>query len=130
MECGSKGVMVMLLAQATGFWGWFFLFLIFIPMMMLWVYTLVDIFNRVDLSGWVKALWVIFVLILPLFGMLIYFIARPILPQDIQAREKYEKSIETAKAADVTDKLTKLSELRDKGVISEEEFQAQKSKLL
>ena len=120
----------MLLAQTMGFWGWFFLFLIFIPMMMLWIYTLVDIFNRVDLSGWVKALWVIFVLILPLFGMLIYFIARPILPQDIQAREKYEKSIETAKAADVTDKLTKLSELRDKGVISEEEFQAQKSKLL
>jgi len=120
----------MLLAQATGFWGWFFLFLIFIPLMMLWIYTLVDIFHRVDLSGWVKALWVIFVLILPVLGMLIYFIARPILPQDIQAREQQQKSMEAAHAADLTDKLTKLSELRDKGVISEEEFQAQKAKLL
>ena len=122
--------MMLLLAQTMGFWGWFFLFLIFIPLMMLWIYTLIDIFNRVDLSGWVKALWVIFVLIFPLFGMLIYFIVRPILPQDIQAQEQYKKSLQAAHAADVTDRLTKLSELRDKGVISEEEFQAQKSKLL
>jgi len=120
----------MLVAQTMGFWGWFWLFLIFIPMMMLWIYTLIDIFRRIDLSGWVKALWVIFVLILPILGMLIYFIFRPVLPQDIQAREQYEKSMEAAKAADVTDKLAKLSELRDKGVLSEEEFQAQKAKLL
>jgi hypothetical protein len=121
----------MLLAQETmGFWGWFFLFLIFIPLMMLWIYTLVDIFQRVDLSGWVKALWVIFVLFLPLLGMLIYFIARPILPQDIQAQEQYAKAAAAADAADVTDKLAKLSELRDKGVLSEEEFQNQKAKLL
>ena len=121
----------MLLAQETmGFWGWFFLFLIFIPLMMLWIYTLVDIFGRVDLSGWVKALWVIFVLILPLLGMLIYFIFRPVLPQDIKAREEYAKAVEAAQAADVTDKLSKLAELRDKGVLTEEEFQAQKAKLL
>jgi Short C-terminal domain/Phospholipase_D-nuclease N-terminal len=113
-----------------GFWGWFFLFLIFIPLMMTWIYTLFDIFGRVDLSGWAKALWVIFVLILPLLGMLIYFIARPVLPQDIQAQEQYAKSVEAAHAADITDKLAKLSELRDKGVLSEEEFQAQKAKLL
>jgi hypothetical protein len=121
---------MLLAAETMGFWGWFFLFLIFIPMMMLWIYTLVDIFHRIDLTGWVKALWVIFVLILPVLGMLIYFIARPILPQDIEAREKYVKSMEAAQAVDVTDKLAKLSELRDKGVISEEEFQAQKAKLL
>jgi ABC-type multidrug transport system fused ATPase/permease subunit len=121
---------VTLIAETTGFWGWFFLFLIFIPMMMLWVYTLVDIFQRVDLSGWAKALWVIFVLVLPLLGMLIYFIARPILPQDVQRQQQYEKSIQAEQAADVADKLSKLSELRDKGVISEEEFQAQKAKLL
>ena len=121
----------MLLAQETmGFWGWFFLFLIFIPLVMLWIYTLVDIFQRVDLSGWAKALWVIFVLFLPLLGMLIYFIARPVLPQDIQAQEQYAKAAEAAQAADVTDKLTKLSDLRDKGVLTEEEFQKQKAKLL
>jgi hypothetical protein len=119
------------LAQETvGFWGWFFLFLIFIPLMMVWIFTLVDIFNRVDLSGWVKALWVIFVLFLPLIGMLIYFIARPVLPEDIRARERYQKAAQAAQAADVTDKLAKLSELRDKGVLSEEEFEKQKAKLL
>ena len=112
------------------FWEWLVMFFIYIPLVFIWVFALFDIFGRVDLSGWVKALWVIFVLILPLLGMLIYFIARPILPQDIQARERQEKAMETAHAADVTDKLAKLAELRDKGVISEEEFQAQKAKLL
>lgn len=112
------------------FWGWFFLFLIFIPLMMLWIYALADIFERVDLAGWAKALWVVFVLVLPLLGMLTYFIFRPVLPQDIQRQERYQKSLEAAQAADVTDKLTKLSELKDKGVINEEEFQAQKAKLL
>jgi membrane protease subunit (stomatin/prohibitin family) len=62
--------------------------------------------------------------------MLIYFIARPVLPQDVQAREQYAKAMEAAQAADVTDKLAKLTELRDKGALTEEEFQAQKAKLL
>jgi len=45
--------------------------------MFLWVFALWDIFSRHDLSGWVKALWAIAIVLVPLFGMLVYFIARP-----------------------------------------------------
>jgi uncharacterized membrane protein len=121
---------MLLAAEEIGFWGAFFLMLIFIPLIMLWVFTLVDIFQRNDLSGWAKALWVILVLILPLLGMLIYFIVRPTLPEDIAAQEEYQQMREMSQAADVTDKLHKLSELRDKGDITQEEFEKQKAKLM
>ena len=59
------------------FWNWFFLFFIFIPMMVAWIYTAVDIFGRPDIGGLVKFLWLLLILFLPIIGMLIYFIARP-----------------------------------------------------
>lgn len=118
------------LAQEMGFWGWFFLLLIFIPLMMIWIFTLMDIFGRGDLSGWAKALWVLFVLFLPLLGMLVYFVVRPTLPEDIKAREDYMSERETAEAASAVDRLHKLSELKDKGDITQEEFERQKAKLL
>lgn len=59
------------------FWDFFFLFFIFIPLMIAWVYTVVDIFMRPDVSALGKFGWVILVLFIPLLGMLIYFIARP-----------------------------------------------------
>jgi hypothetical protein len=121
---------MLLAAEEIGFWGAFFLMLIFIPLIMLWVFTLMDIFQRSDLSGWAKALWVILVLILPIFGMLIYFIVRPTLPEDIAAQEEYRQMRDISQAADVTDKLHKLSELRDKGDITQEEFDKQKAKLM
>ena len=57
------------------FWTmlWFFLFVV-------WIFAvfsvLVDIFRSHDMGGWAKALWVLFVIILPLLGVLIYLIAR------------------------------------------------------
>ena len=59
------------------FWEFFFILFIFIPMTILWIYTVVDIFRRPDVSGLGKFEWLVLVLFLPLLGMLIYFIARP-----------------------------------------------------
>lgn len=59
------------------FWDFFWLFLIYIPLTILWLYTVVDIFRRPDESGLAKFLWLLVVLFIPLLGMLIYFIARP-----------------------------------------------------
>ena len=59
------------------FWDFFFLFFIFIPLFIAWIYTVVDIFMRPDVGALAKFLWVLFVLFVPLLGMLIYFIARP-----------------------------------------------------
>jgi hypothetical protein len=67
------------------FWNWFFLFFIFIPLMIAWVYTAVDIFRRPDEGGLAKFGWLMLILFLPILGMLIYFIARP---SDVEIAER------------------------------------------
>jgi hypothetical protein len=59
------------------FWDFFFILLIFIPLTIAWIYSVVDIFERPDIGGLAKFLWLLVVLFIPLLGMLIYFIARP-----------------------------------------------------
>ena len=59
------------------FWAWTIFFFVFIPLLMLWIYTMVDIFRRPDVSALGKFGWLVLILFLPLLGMLIYFIARP-----------------------------------------------------
>jgi hypothetical protein len=61
----------------TTFWEAFFLLTIWVPLVMLWVSALVDIFRREDIGGVSKALWVVTIFVLPFFGVLIYLIARP-----------------------------------------------------
>jgi hypothetical protein len=56
--------------------------LIAIPLLLIWILTLVDLFRRHDLSGGRKVLWALFVLVLPVIGVIIYFIARPPQPTD------------------------------------------------
>lgn len=58
-------------------WEWFVLLFIFIPMMIAWFYTAVDIFRRSDVGGLAKFGWLMLILFLPILGMLIYFMARP-----------------------------------------------------
>jgi hypothetical protein len=59
------------------FWDFFFLFFIFIPLTIAWVYSIVDVFMRPDVGALGKFGWVLLILFLPLLGMLIYFMARP-----------------------------------------------------
>jgi hypothetical protein len=61
----------------SSFWQWFFLFLIWIPLVMLWAAALVDIFRRSDLGGGAKALWVVIIFVIPWIGVLIYLATRP-----------------------------------------------------
>ena len=60
-----------------GFRDFFFLFFIFIPMSMAWIYAAIDIFQRPDEGGLTKFLGLLLILFVPILGMLIYFIARP-----------------------------------------------------
>ena len=125
-----KGVVMVLLAQ-IGFWGWFFILLIMLPLICLWVFTLMDIFMRKDLPGWMKASWVIIVIILPFFGMLIYFIVRPETARELAVDQaNYQGGPRAALAADSTERIERLARLRDKGDITQEEFERQKAKLL
>lgn len=58
-------------------WEWFVLLFIFIPMMIAWLFTAIDIFRRSDIGGLAKFGWLMLILFLPILGMLIYFMARP-----------------------------------------------------
>jgi hypothetical protein len=59
------------------FWNVFFLMFIWIPCLIVWVFAIFDVFTRRNLSGLGKAIWLLFIVILPLLGTLIYLIFRP-----------------------------------------------------
>ena len=123
------------------FWELFVILLIFVPLIMLWVFTLVDLFQRPDLSGVAKALWAIAIVLLPLIAMLIYFIMRdtdaadpgapPVAAQPHPRPAPVPATTAApAGAADVADQLDRLADLRDRGVLTDDEFQREKDKLL
>jgi hypothetical protein len=58
------------------FWSLFILFFIFIPLIYLWGFALMDLFRRRDVSGWAKVAWLLLILIIPVFGALIYVLVR------------------------------------------------------
>jgi hypothetical protein len=58
-------------------WEFFLVMLVFMPVLVLWLGCIIDAIGRPDMSGWTKALWVLFILFLPLIGALVYVIMRP-----------------------------------------------------
>ena len=97
----------------------------------------IDIFRSPDLSGWGKALWFIFVLIIPLIGVLVYLIVRggKMHEHGVQAAQQQDEAArayiqQAAGSQSSTDELAKLADLRDRGVITPQEFEQQKAKIL
>ena len=118
------------------FWSMFVFFL-----WILWFFLLfrvvADIFRSDDLSGWAKAAWLIFVLVVPFLGVFVYVIARGdgMGRRDLahaQARDQAFQSYvrDAASSGGTADELAKLAELRDRGVIDDAEFAQQKAKIL
>jgi Short C-terminal domain/Phospholipase_D-nuclease N-terminal len=114
----------------------FFLWVIWI-WIMIWIF--IDIFRSHDLSGWAKALWFLFVLIIPLVGVLAYLIVRGGSMHERAVRqaqhqdEAFRHYVQQAAASSppsTADQLTKLADLRDRGVITPQEFEQEKGKLL
>ena len=114
---------------------WFFLFIAWIWLL---IAIVTDIFRSDDLSGFTKALWILFVIIVPWLGALIYLIARGGSMQERAMRTRPSArrlSGSTSRrsrrpAERPRHELTKLAQLRDSGVITADEFEAQKAKLL
>ena len=118
------------------FWTmlWFFLWI-------LWFFLLfriiLDIFRSKDLGGWGKAGWLIFVCILPFLGVFVYLIARGSKMaqrdvEDAQAADQAARSYirDVAQESSPADQLAKLADLRERGVITDAEFQQSKAKVL
>src|SRR4051794_3483147 len=113
---------------------WFFMFF-------LWIWLLIaifaDIFRSHDLGGLAKALWVIFVIVTPFLGVLVYMIARghkmsehameSAQAQDAAARAYIQNTVATSSPSD---EITRLADLKAQGVITDAEFQQMKSKVV
>ena len=112
---------------------------IFLWVLWIWVliYVFIDIFRSHDLSGWAKALWFLFVLFLPLIGVLAYLIVRGgkmherAVQQAQQQDREFRSYVQDAAGSQTTaEQLTKLADLRDRGVITADEFEREKAKIL
>jgi Short C-terminal domain/Phospholipase_D-nuclease N-terminal len=118
------------------FWTIFELFLFVVWIWLLfWIFA--DIFRSRDMSGWSKALWTVFVLVIPVIGILCYLVVRGGSMHERAVRDARQQD-EAARAyirdaagrESPAEQLTKLAALRDQGVISAAEFEQQKAKVL
>jgi len=117
------------------------IFMIFLWVIWIWILVrvFIDIFRSQDLSGWAKALWFLFVLFIPIIGVVVYLIARGDSMSERteqQAREQdaefrgYVQEAAADSPASTADQLAQLADLRDRGVITAGEFEREKAKVL
>jgi hypothetical protein len=118
---------------ATTFWESFFLFLLFLPLAMMWAFALLDIFRREDIGGWSKALWVTCVILVPFFGTLIYLVTRPAgatREERAMIDEANREFVARYTPANGASELTALADLHDRGKLTDSEFAAEKARVL
>jgi hypothetical protein len=111
------------------------IFFVWVAWLMILFRILGDVFRRHDISGWGKAAWLIFVIVLPFLGVLVYLIAN--------GNEMRERDMENARAARAefddyvrstaggpAGEIDKAKQLLDSGAITQAEFDALKAKAL
>ena len=111
---------------------------IFFLVIWIWILitVLVDLFRDHELSGWAKAAWVFFLVVLPFLGVLIYLIARGdgmrhrAIEEQRHMQQASEEYIRSVAGSSPVDQLHRLDELRARGAISQEEFERLKTRVL
>ena len=102
------------------------LFVVFLWVIWFWILISIfgDLFRRHDISGWSKAAWTVFVIILPFLGVLIYLI--------VNSQGMAERNVRTVEAAAATvgpaTEIATAKQLLDSGAINQQEFDAIKRK--
>jgi len=106
----------------------------------IWIWLLItvfiDIFRSHDMGGWAKALWVVFLIVLPFLGVVIYLIARGHgmaergAKQAQQQQQAFDDYVRETAGTSEADQLAKLAELHDSGKLSDEDFATAKAKVL
>jgi hypothetical protein len=120
----------------NAFWTILYFFVFFLWLMILFR-VIWDVFRSHDLSGWGKAGWLLFILVLPFLGVFVYLIARggSMHERDVRVAQAQSQALRswvqgTGGGVSTADELAKLADLREKGVISDSEFDRAKAKLL
>jgi hypothetical protein len=114
------------------FWDVFFLLLIYIPMLLIWTFSIFDIFRRDDLGGASKAIWLFIVILVPLFGTLLYLIFRRpgATPEERELIDQANRKFVQQYSPTTADQLKLLSDLHDSGKLTAEEFAQEKARVL
>jgi putative oligomerization/nucleic acid binding protein/phospholipase D-like protein len=132
----------MILPLEFGLWD-VFLSMLYFTLFFLWIWIFImvvaDIFRSDDLSGWGKTGWIILCVVLPYLGVFLYLILRGRHMtehrthdyQQMQAQQQeYIRSVAGSGGPSAADEIEKLAKLRDQGVLSPEDFEAAKKKVL
>ena len=124
----------------NSFWDWFWLLVwtfFFVCYLMVLFQIIADLFRDRDLSGWWKAVWIIFLIIFPFLTALIYLIARGRGMAERQAGEMRRAQVETdqyiqtvAGRSNPAEQIASAKNLLDSGAITQEEFEKLKAKAL
>lgn len=101
------------------FWSVLIVMFIVIPMLMIWGFTVVDLFTRPDIRGLTKVLWLFGIIFFPIVGTIAYFLTRPAYPMP----RKTDADV-------VVDTLTRLNVLHDSGQLTDAEYARQRERLL
>ncbi len=109
---------------------------IFFFVIWLWILftILTDLFRDHELSGWWKAVWCFFLVVIPFLSSLVYLIARGggmrdrTIKAQAEARQHFQDYVREAAATSPVDELHKLADLKEKGAITDEEYTRLKSK--
>lgn len=97
------------------FWGIMLALFVWIPLLLIWLFAIVDLFGRQDIGGFAKALWLLAILFLPILGTLLYYLFRPAVPASYM---RYDSGSER----DAT-----LADLHQRGVISADQYETERS---
>jgi hypothetical protein len=106
----------------------------------IWIWILVtiitDLFRDHEMSGWSKAAWVLFLVFIPFLTCLVYLIVRGSGMRDrtikaqAEAKKHFDEYVQTQTHHSPADELHKLADLKEKGALSDAEFETAKAKLL
>ena len=121
----------------------FFLTMLYFFLFVIWIWLLImvfmDVFRSHDMGGWAKALWAIFIIVLPFLGVFVYLIARggsmheraaAQAAEQQKAFDQYVKQAAGTPGESSADQLHKLADLKSQGVLTDAEFESQKAKIL
>ncbi len=122
--------------------GGIFLSMLYFFIFFIWIMLLFrvfgDLFRNRDMGGGAKALWCIFVILVPFLGVFLYLVVhgRSMAERDVASAQAQQEAFQAyvqdaaGTSGGTANELAKLADLKDRGVITQEEFDAQKAKAL
>jgi hypothetical protein len=119
--------------EGLDFWNVFWLLLIFVPLILIWGFAVIDIFRRDDISGWLKALWLVVVILIPFLGTLFYLLFRPAggTKEERAVMDQASRDFVTKYSPDNrAEQLRVLADLHDRGKLTDTEFAAEKTRVM